>query len=186
MNTKRITVELNEEEVYFLKQYANVYKAERNKDFTTEPIVVVQKEVHLPCPHDMGVEGVEYYEATIGDIHHTKEEVVEWALEEWELNERQLSELQEFLDDEYSDDFDTSRHGDFEGIDFKISKNGYQIVWEPVAYFLTRAEAEKYCKYQAHNLGKCRIYTENAGYANDGDYPKLTKTLLKMGMILND
>lgn len=52
----------------------------------------------------------------------------------------------------------------------------------PVAFFLIRAEAERYAKgYQAHNCEGCRIYTYGLGYSNNGDLPVLRALLMRMG-----
>lgn len=53
--------------------------------------------------------------------------------------------------------------------------------YKPVAFFLTRLEAEKYCIYQKHNLKKPRVYTHHMGYANDGDLLELMALLKSMG-----
>lgn len=53
--------------------------------------------------------------------------------------------------------------------------------WETKAYFLIREEAEKYIKYQSHNLGECRIYTDSHGYSNNGEWTKFYDLLLDIG-----
>lgn len=67
----------------------------------------------------------------------------------------------------------------FNGIE--IGRFGVTWKWDPVAYFLTRKEADDYRKYQSHNLGVSRTYTRSIGYRNSGDLAVLLPLLLKMG-----
>lgn len=58
--------------------------------------------------------------------------------------------------------------------------------WEDVAFFLILDKAKAYRKYQAHNLGKSRIFTYSMGYDNRGDLPVFRNMLLAMGKQLNE
>ncbi|QVW28837.1 hypothetical protein [Bacillus phage SWEP1] len=57
--------------------------------------------------------------------------------------------------------------------------------WEDVAFFLILDKAKAYRQYQAHNLGKSRVYTYSAGYDNRGDLPVFRNMLLAMGKQLD-
>ena len=67
----------------------------------------------------------------------------------------------------------------------KFVINYYVVSKEPVAYFLTMAEAEKYMEYQKHNLQRTRILTRHMGYSNRGDLVEFSKMLLEIGKMLN-
>ncbi|QDH49727.1 hypothetical protein BEYONPHE_40 [Bacillus phage Beyonphe] len=58
--------------------------------------------------------------------------------------------------------------------------------WEDVAFFLILDKAKAYRQYQAHNLGKSRIFTYSMGYDNRGDLPVFRNMLLAMGKQLNE
>jgi len=56
---------------------------------------------------------------------------------------------------------------------------------EPVAFFFILDEAKAYMNdYQKHNCGDCRIYTYGLGYSNKGDLPVFRELLMKMGTAL--
>ena len=67
----------------------------------------------------------------------------------------------------------------------EIQKHEIIIRYRPIAYFLTRAEADRYVKYQSHNLTKPRVYTRSCGYGNNGDLQCLYQLLLRIGRQLN-
>lgn len=52
---------------------------------------------------------------------------------------------------------------------------------KPIAFFLTRKEAERYCRYQGHNLKNSRVYSRYVGYGNDGDLECLMKFMRRIG-----
>ncbi|UNA01447.1 hypothetical protein MG295_00030 [Bacillus phage vB_BcgM] len=58
--------------------------------------------------------------------------------------------------------------------------------WEDVAFFLILDKAKAYRQYQAHNLGKSRIFTYSMGYDNRGDLPVFRNMMLAMGKQLNE
>ena len=68
-----------------------------------------------------------------------------------------------------------------EALEGDIKKLPILITHRPVAYFLTREEAERYCDYQKHNLRKPRVYSRYVGYGNIGDLECLMKLLLRAG-----
>lgn len=161
-------INLTEREIAFLKQYANVFRKERDEDITADPIVVV--------------EDVREYVAAEG---YGDETVYVWENESF----YSLDLLKQELLTEYSAEKVKSycEALECEGICREINAQTYSvhIIYHPVAYFLTRIEAEKYVKKQSHNLKKPRVYTRYCGYANSGDLQCLSKLLLRMGQELN-
>lgn len=111
------------------------------------------------------------------------------------LTECLSSEMSDYLD-EYNDiverivdcqeglrDFDELSY-DLSGYldeDIVVDSVECHVVMEPVAFFLIREEAEKYVKYQGHNLKEPDIFTYSVGYNNFGDLPSLANILLKIG-----
>lgn len=67
------------------------------------------------------------------------------------------------------------------------SPGRYIDSYHPVAFFFVLEEAKRYKDdYQSHNCNDCRIYTYSLGYANSGDMPAFRKLLLNMGSMLNN
>lgn len=165
-----MNIELTENEIRFLKQYAEVYKQERSIDCTADPIVVVEDIEELIAPDGYGDKVVYVWDdETYYSIENLKK-----ALEDEGFSR---NEIVIFCDDlEY--------YGHCK--DREIQKYSIHVTYRPVAYFLTRAEADKYVNYQSHNLRKPRVYTRSCGYANSGDLQCLYKLLLRMGQQLNE
>ena len=174
---RELTVTLTEKEATFLEQYATVFEKERAEDVTLNPIVAVEIERDIVVPDEFG-DNVIYVDTeadenfkmrTIEDVKEFLEERVDDEPENYPVN--YIETTLEKLRDE----------GVYEGENMKIEKFTITTIFEPVAYFLTRAEAERYMKYQKHNLNKPRVYTRDCGYSNAGDLQCLIKTLQKMG-----
>ena len=163
----KVTLDLTEREIEFLKQYASVYRSERDLDATADPIVMVDT-----MRSRVGEEGYDdcrtVYVNCDGEEFSSLEEVREETLANGEYEEDvEWEEFVGILEDEGEQD-------------------GWRILsvmdyYEPVAYFLTRVEAEKYVKYQSHNLNNPRVYTRYMGYSNCGDLQALSKMLLRIG-----
>lgn len=198
-------IELTEKEIAMLKQYSSVFEEERNIDATADPIVVVQRKEKVPTAEGFNVDGY-WYKVSIGCYIGDKWYDVSAEGHETfnKRNDVQASIYEAFneLGDMISDRIIVSnilyeisdilaygegleREVNFEIDDVlvqgQISIVPYTFVWTNVAYFFTRAEAEHYTKYQAHNLEECRVYTLYAGYRNQGDFPVFQKLLLRMG-----
>ena len=164
-------VKLTDREIRFLKQYAEVYGKERAIDCTHSPIIVVESQRDVIADSDYGYDEIRY---VWDEESYDGEDELKEVLEENDFTneeiEHTLLELQE--------------HG--KALIGSISKIYVNIEWFPVAYFLTRVEAEEYCKYQRHNLNNPRVYSRNIGYRNSGDLDCLMNLLLRMGTeILN-
>lgn len=53
----------------------------------------------------------------------------------------------------------------------------YEYEWKTVAYFLSLREAERYQRYQSHNLGVSRVYADYVGYRNSGLFADMLRLL---------
>ena len=164
-----MNIELTENEIVFLKQYASVYKQERDLDCTADPIVVVEDIEEFVAPDGYGDKAVFVWdECSYSSLTELKKE-----LKENKYSKNNISMI--------CDDLEYYGHCEKPN----IQKHSIHITYRPIAYFLTRAEADKYIKYQSHNLREPRVYTRSCGYANYGDLQCLYQLLLKMGQQLN-
>ena len=165
-----MNIKLREKEIAFLKQYANVYEQERNIDITADPIVVVEDIEELIAGYGYGDKDVYIWDCESYDsLDELRKDLEENGATNTEINEMfELIEEYGCIDNAYD-----------------IRKLSVHNIYKPIAYFLTRKEAEKYVKYQSHNLNKPRIYTRSCGYSNVGDLQCLYKLLLRIGQQLN-
>lgn len=192
----KVELKLTEREIGFLKQYASVYKKERTTDCTADPIVLVQDRYKEYTNGEYVNDGFEYElmideypfteDSLISDFSELKKELEDILLE-YELTEDTIQEIINDIGIEFdgfcsSDEFEET----YENIEIYIKKHYYKYVYKTIAYFFTRIEAEKYLKYQRHNLHKPRVFTDYAGYQNRGDFPELQKMLLRLGNELNE
>ena len=164
-----VNINITPKELELLKQYAAVYDSEREIDGSADPIVIVEVPEEILASSDgLWDEERYFYE---DEVYTDEDELIAqlrnegWSDDDiddaiWELNNE-----------------GKSQYGD-------ISVRYIQIQWRPAAYFLTRAEAERYCQYQSHNLKTPRIYTAHCGYSNDGDLKHLSQLLLRIGKTL--
>lgn len=161
-----MNIKLTDIEIRFLKQYAEVYEKERKVDCTNRPIVVVEVQRDIVVDSDYGYDEIRYI---WDDETYDGEDELREFLEENDFSE---SEVEEVF-------FELQEYG--EALKGNIRKVYVNIEWFPVAYFLTRVEAEEYCKYQRHNLNNPRVYSRNIGYRNSGDLDCFVNLLLRMG-----
>lgn len=206
----KIELELNDVELYYLKQYAKVYEKERKVDLTSNPIVLVQNtsyrhsfgdnpydkdgyDLTINCNLITEDNPIFSYEEVFNVIIQEAEKRIEAKYtnkeEQKEIKKKFLDELLDFKYDvkHYSDYYIACRF-DSKYIEFKVEIDmyPYEIIYDTVAYFLTREEAEKYIEKQKHNLKNPRIYTVSAGYNNFSDYTTLSNLLLNIGKKLNN
>ena len=192
----KIEVDITDNEYKFLKQYAEVYGKEREIDYTADPIVLVQdrfKEYTNPDYYFTGLD----YELAINGYDVTVDGLIT-SFEELTINIRDILREHKFTGKyitDIIDDITFKLYGldsqdefieNYDDVEIYIKKHYYKYKYKTVAYFLTRAEAEKYLQYQGHNLHHPRVYTSYSGYDNRGDYPALTKLLLKIGKMLEE
>jgi len=159
----KLEIDINERELQFLKQYAELYDSERKIDITSTPIVVVEERDYIVSDED--------YNA--GDYVYVVDD---------EMTFYSSEELRGFLKEITDEAIDKA---DMEGYvmeQYLIRKFPVSYFWKPVAYFLTRKEAKDYCRYQKHNLSnRTRIYSRGIGYGNQGDLECLMVLLRKIG-----
>lgn len=184
-------VELTEREIGFLKQYASVYKKERTTDCIADPIVLVQDRYKEYTSGEYSNDGFEYElminkypfteDSLISDFSELKKELGN-SLLEYKLTEDAIQEIINDVGIELEGHYPSDELEEtYENVEIYIKKHYYKYVYKTIAYFFTRIEAEKYLKYQRHNLHKPRVFTDYAGYRNQGDFPKLQKVLLRLG-----
>ena len=161
----KIEIEVNDEELFFLKQYSDVYDKERDIDFTYEPIVIVEDIEEIVTKYGFEDDVVYVYD---GERYGTEDELVL----ELKRNNFSYEEIETITADLHFHD---------KALNNRIKKFYVIYRYKPVAYFLTRCEAEKYCEYQKHNLNKPRVYSRGIGYSNNGDMKSLNNLLLKIG-----
>lgn len=203
-------INLTEKEKEFLRQYAEVFEEERKRDSTVDPIVIVEtrvKDYTNPCygydgeEFELEINGLRISEnSEISSLESLEEEIRNYfeeeiqRLKDKESNEDEDDEDEEGLEEELEECidemiscFEYSAEDEFtyDSCDFNfkiyIKEHYYKYEYKPVAYFLTRKEAEKYVNYQSHNLCYPRVFTAYAGYRNYGDYPVLIALLKRMG-----
>lgn len=158
-------LKLTDREKGFLKQYALKYGKERKIDITADPIVVVEVEREIVTQEGYHDRIIYAWEE---DSYDTWESL-EVDLMDADYSPDDIEEIKEELENES------------EALEGSIRELPVVITREPVAYFLTREEAEKYCKHQKHNLRKPRVYSRYVGYGNNGDLECLMKLLLRAG-----
>ena len=169
MDNININISITPKELELLKQYAAVYDSEREIDGSADPIVIVEVPEEVVVARDSGRDEERYF---YEDAVYTNKDELMAQLEEDRWSEGEIEDA----------DFDLYNEG--KTYDGSISVRYIQIQWRPVAYFLTRTEAERYCQYQSHNLKTPRIYTAHCGYGNNGDLKHLSQLLLKIGKTL--
>ena len=169
MSNVNINISITPKELELLKQYAAVYDSEREIDGSADPIVIVEVPEEILASSDgLWDEERYFYE---DEVYTDEDELIAqlrnegWSDDDiddaiWELNNEGKSQ--------------------YGGISVQYIKTQ----WRPVAYFLTRAEAQRYCQYQGHNLKTPRIYTAYCGYSNDGDLKHLSQLLLRISKTL--
>ena len=166
-----MNIQLTDREAKFLKQYSEIYESEREIDSTANPIVVVEAQQDIPADADYGYDKVTY----VWDMEsYDDEDELEEELKENDFTSKERDEIFAELEETG------------EALGGSIQRVFVNILWVPVAYFLTRSEAEKYCQYQKHNLKNPRVYSRYVGYRNNGDLDCLMGLLLRMGKELSE
>lgn len=180
---------ITKEEESMLKQYASVYRKERNEDLTADPIVIVEDSVSVRVnQHDdydqkkycLYIDEELYTEEDVDktEILSVLKDVMENLNVDPGVINSTVEEIRNIVNNEL---LEVKCELTLEDTEIIIEAHYYKENWQPKAYFFTKKEARNYMKYQAHNLRNPRIFTANAGYDNRGDYPILQRLLLRIG-----
>ena len=173
-------INLNNDEISFLKQFADKQK-EGSKDNveTRTPIHVVER----MDKHFVHTEN--------GDVWiDVDNEFAEYSSLDALIKERkkQGSQLPYFheVDMEWVNEILVTTENEYvEAYNLNVYRGKYVISYRPVAFFFILDEAKAYMNgYQKHNCSDCRIYTYGLGYSNQGDLPTFRELLMKMGTAL--
>lgn len=182
-------LKITKEEETMLKQYASVYRKERDEDLTADPIVIVEDAASVRVSQKDDYDQKKYClyidEELYTDEDLSKTEIL--SVLKHVMNELNVdpgvidSTMQEMENIIHNELLEEKCDITLEDTEISIEAHYYKEEWQSKAYFFTKKEARKYMKYQAHNLRNPRIFTANAGYDNRGDYPMLQKLLLRIG-----
>lgn len=192
-HNSELFIMLSEEEVRMLKQYALLYDTERKLDGTNDPIVLIQNKVKHYTSGDYHNDGKDY-EVMIDTYNYTEDglvdinelrEILAENLIDFEEDQNKVTEILDDIFDDLTGFYSKDEIEITEPVCVKIKAHYYKWDYKTVAYFFTRKEADDYVKYQAHNLHSPRVYTDYAGYGNEGDFPVFQKLLRRMGEMLN-
>lgn len=184
-----ITIDLNDEQVKFLKQFAaNQHEGATDNLCTRKPLHLVQTE-ELIYMHDGGCNGD--YAVYINTDDCEKEF----------KNERDIVlEYGQYDDPDDVIDYETafasnSLNGEIicdindyfkaYGIESEIECCSVVKTYRTVAYFFILENAKDYIKYQGHNLKNPRTFTVDCGYSNRGEYESFFDLLMSIGQHLN-
>ena len=192
-----ITITLNEQQEKFLKQFAQNHFAGAEDNLGTQhPFHAVQTERKRVVDPDYGsVDETKYMVPDwINDGYDSPEELVRAYYEDKQcpieiVTFDQAYGYDSFIDvsGEEQDILDDEDYLKAYGIDssfyYKVNIEKYHV---DVAYFFILEEANKYIKYQGHNLKNPRTYTYGPGYGNNGDYIHFWELLFKIGKQLNE
>lgn len=180
---------ITKDEENMLKQYASVYRKERDEDLTADPIVIVEDSVSVRVnQHDdydqkkycLYIDEELYTEDDVDktEILSVLKDVMENLNVDPGVINSTVEEIRNIVNNEL---LEVKCELTLEDTEIIIEVHYYKENRQPKAYFFTKKEARNYMKYQAHNLRNPRIFTANAGYDNRGDYPILQRLLLRIG-----
>ena len=180
---------ITKDEESMLKQYASVYRKERDEDLTADPIVIIEDSTSIRVNQKDDYDQKKYC-LYIDNELYTKEDlnkteilsVLKEVMENLNVDpgviHSTVEEIRNIVNNEL---LEVKCELTLEDTEIIIEAHYYKENWQPKAYFFTKKEARNYMKYQAHNLRNPRIFTANAGYDNRGDYPILQRLLLRIG-----
>lgn len=189
-----VKVELNDEEAMFLSKFAlNHYANSVENLGTKNPIFLVQTQEKRVVDTDIEEPDiVKFYVSDWCEEFNSLEEIVKEHYENAEcpidiISFEEAEGLPSFIDinGEEAWIFDRSDYLKAYGIEVDVTEVGMCYEYKTKAYFFIKEEAERYIKYQGHNLNKPRIYADGCGYDNKGEYEIFYNLLMKLGNIVN-
>ncbi|MBJ8031044.1 hypothetical protein [Bacillus cereus group sp. N21] len=196
----KVTVELTEKQVEFLKLFnKKQHSGADDNRCTCDALHVVQKKRNRFIPYSEDISAYfdpDHLKFCVDEDHESwNDEETEAIREHYEWIEEECPiEIKPFDDLRFERVIGTDGEerfiGDFDDYFKHYGIENYDMAWvekewENVAFFFILDEAKQYQKYQAHNLGKSRIYTYSAGYDNRGDFTHFRDLLMQMGQELN-
>lgn len=160
-------IEIEKEDYEFLKWLKNEIETQDNHG-TADPIFAVRTKREKVVEHDNGEGRFALYNDE--EVYETCEDLISYIEDCLELEDKDFTgysfeELRKFIEM-------------YRGKE--LGECYIETYYEPVAYFLTRAEAFRYTEYQSHNLRSPQVYAYAMGYANRSDFFKLRKALQNM------
>lgn len=170
------------EKKYLLEFASKQYDGSKDNVGTCDPIHVVERRCDIITTSDYSDE-TKFVVNMDGDYsdYETFEEALKCLVECFCEDELDLETLKNCTDEEEVNNYLEECGYEL----YSIEEYAVKHYYEPVAYFLIRDEAERYMKYQKHNLGEgTRIYTRGLGYDNRGDMPIFRELLMKLGQQL--
>ena len=185
-----MNIELNEQEVRFLKEFAcKQYEGAKDNIETRTPIHVVErKQVEFVETEDEGESWC--CDSLEGQVFDNLQDLLDAAVENYLVTQERLGHLstESFYCELSSleDCCSIDEQKDFLQMVSIEARFGREVIsYTPVAFFLIRDEAVRYKDgYQKHNCADCRIYTYGLGYSNNGDLPVFRNLLMRMGQDL--
>jgi len=191
----QITIDLTEQQEYFLKNFAaKQYPESKDNVCTVKPIHLVQTRRERVVDPDYDSPDITvYYVPDDCESYDSAQALIEAYYEDEECPIPIVS-----FDEAYESDRFVDIHGEEQVIvheddyleAYGIQKDHYHIVhseyyYDTVAIFWTLDEAKLYMVYQKHNLCHPRTYTISGGYANKGEYEHFWDLLYDLGCQLN-
>lgn len=191
--SKKITIELTEQQEHFLKLFAaNHYPGATDNLCSCNPIHVVQTRRERVADPDYGFDVEKYVRD--GEDYDSAEDLirafwddVDCPIEIVSFDEASAQDRFTDIDGEEQvilDECDYLNAYGIQGDEYR--KVSIEYYYEPVAFFFILAEARRYIEYQRHNLTAPRTYSYSPGYANHGDYEHFWDLLYKLGVMLNE
>lgn len=192
----KITIDLTDNQVEFLKLFAANHYPESDQNLATScPIHLVQtrRERVINPDYDSSAKTEYRFYDNPEYAYESAEELIESKYQYVDCPIAIVS-----FDDAYASDPFLDIHGEEQiildendyleayGIESKdFYKVDIEYYYDTVAVFFILEEARRYIKYQGHNLEHPRTYTYGPGYANKGDYKHFWSLLFSIGTTLN-
>lgn len=190
-----IDIELTEEQVKYLKQFAaKQYEGATDNVLTAKPLHLVQTQEKQyiydgggnGCLDDVYINTDEYETSpfeTARDIvlkygkYKNEEDVLDFddAFIAEEINGYVINDLEDYL----------AAYDVPDNVIENIETCSVDIRWRTVAYFFIRENALEYCNKQSHNLNNPRVYSVYRGYGNEAEYEPFFDLLMAIGEKLN-
>lgn len=162
---EKITIELKASEVAFLKQYAEIHA-----DFASESIIAVQIRSYRHIPPLPGAKLIYLYGEDRDEIE-TLTDLRNTLIETLIYTKKEIGEIMTQVKAE----------GVYSDVYTQILSQPVEVVYTPIAFFLTLSDARAYIKEHKYDLQSPRIYTYSCVDLNLGDLQQLTKLLRRIG-----